>query len=130
MEKVIKPDDLFSIMEEKMRSAIPDYIKKLMLIQGFDSIVAIRKMTSDDIEYLETFAISDNYANKVPAGSDGKEFYGEYNVDRANFRIVRGQQKLITEMVEIAQSDFLRDMPKGIHSLSCIILIFYSLCTQ
>lgn len=99
---------LWKTFETKLKCSIPPYLKNLMELQGFDTVVAIKNLDDDDVAFLEEYGRSKEYGEyleKTDQQSNLKDFLGPYHVNQANFQILRGHKKLLKEIVKCASEE-------------------------
>lgn len=93
-------EELWQLIENKTNSLVPKYVQNLLKSKGFDNIIAITNMDMDDIEYLESYARSEEYLKKIPECADLTDFLGTYHDDQNNFEILRGHKKQLLQIIQ------------------------------
>lgn len=119
--------DFWEQIEGKLSTCIPTYIRNLMKIQGYDNIVSLKRMSKEDIDFLDDYGKSEKYEKRIPRDAEKADYYGS-SQDKNDFEIPRGHRKLFDEMIEIAQKIAFLSSKKGffIHSLILLIFFFYN----
>lgn len=93
VNRAYSTEELWQVIECTTNCKIPKYIQNLLKSRGFDNIIAIKNIDEDDIQYLESFAKSEEY--KVPMGADLKDYLGSYHDEQKSFQILRGHKKML-----------------------------------
>lgn len=115
--ETIESVEMWKDIEQNVKVGVPKYIQNLMESQGFDNIVSIKRMTQEDIDFLESFGKSEKYEKKIPKDANRAHYYGSA-ANKEDFEIVRGHRKLIEEIIEYAKKANFLSAKKGLF-ISC-----------
>nr|CAI5838954.1 unnamed protein product [Callosobruchus analis] len=99
-ENVLK---IFQSAESSLHFKIPEYIKNLLFLAGFESLALIATMTEKNIEELELYA-KEELKSIVPQ-KDYVKYYGStYKNYPEKFKFVIGHKKMLHLLIEFCKS--------------------------
>lgn len=99
-------DKFWSLIENELYCKVPQYLKVLLKLQGFDSVIAIKKLDDADIQYSDSFVRKQGYDSMCQC-LEFKDYYHHYLHNRENrhvfeneFEVLRGHKKLLKAIAE------------------------------
>lgn len=86
--------DFFVKTEERLKVSVPQFLKNMLKICGFDNELSFRNVTSSDLEELEHFARND--LPELITEDRYEEYYGPlYKNHPKKFKLLVGHKKLL-----------------------------------
>lgn len=86
--------NFWSFIESELHCKVPKYLQCLLHNQGFDSVVTIKALDDNDIEYLTSYVRKPD-AYLSPEFRDDFGDYYSMHASRETFEMLRGHQKLL-----------------------------------
>lgn len=89
----------WKLIESKM-GPVPNYVKNLLTIMGYENAISIKTINRDDIESFQKYLISDEMKLRVPKGSNLQDYYGVFWETPKKANLLPGHIKLIEQIAE------------------------------
>lgn len=103
--------DPYAAAEQFLDLEVPNYLKKLLTINGYNNATTIARICENDITEIESFA--KNTLPTIIEKQDFEQYYWIFHQNVDNFKIVNGHRKLI-----ILIADYFKSRMKTNDSLS------------
>lgn len=91
----------WSVIETKMGCIVPNYVRNILRLRGFDDAVSVSKITKDDIEALKHFA-KNSMNDMIPSNANRLDYYflAVYEKNPEAFEIAPGHVKLLESIID------------------------------
>lgn len=89
----------WQLIESKM-GPIPNYLKNLLKLMGYESAISIKTIERNDIDSFQKYLTSADMRKRVPANAQMEDFFGVRWETPENAIILPGHIKLIEQIVE------------------------------
>lgn len=87
-------DDFFLKIKEKLNIDVPQYIRNVLYISGYDNALSLSGFSGTDIIKIESFMKSDVQETLIPS-TERPNLFNIFSSDTQNFRILPGHKKLL-----------------------------------
>ncbi|KAJ6642128.1 hypothetical protein Bhyg_07074, partial [Pseudolycoriella hygida] len=91
-------EKFWDLLELKLGCSVPKYVQNILTLNGFDSVLSIKTITSDDIEYFRNYARSE-MNRRIPMNANLNDYYGSYSDTPTEFEFLRGHIRLLEQIV-------------------------------
>lgn len=110
-------DDWWTKTERILRISIPQYLKNLLTLTGYDNVLSLKSFKPEDIDELETFGRTEMelFCDSNKPQSD---YYGIYSKNKDNFKILPGHKRLLFGLVEYCGKLFEKNEASGLQEIS------------
>nr|XP_012235005.1 PREDICTED: uncharacterized protein LOC105679515 [Linepithema humile] len=88
---------MWHIIETGMGLKVPVYLKNIMRLEGYDTTIAIQKISADNIEELELFGRKEMH-KFIKKGEKYSDYFDKYYICPSEFRIPIGHKILLSEI--------------------------------
>lgn len=100
-DKLRKFDKFWRLIESALYCQVPEYLKILLIRQGFDSVIALKELDDVDIQHMESFVRKYGHGAQRDFGDFGDYYphFGNDPIFGKEFEVLRGHKRLLKEIV-------------------------------
>lgn len=88
---------MWHIIETEIGLKVPVYLKNIMHLEGYDTSIAIQRMSADTIKELELFGRTE-MLKFIKEGEKHSDYFDKYHICPSEFRIPTGHKILLSEI--------------------------------
>lgn len=99
---------MWHIIETEMGLKVPVYLKNIMRLEGYDTTVAIQRMSAEDIEKLKLFGRKEMLMF-IKKGEKCSDYFDKYYTCPSEFHIPTGHKILLNEIQKFVANKFSSD---------------------
>lgn len=88
---------MWHLIETGIGQKVPIYLKNIMRLEGYDTIITIQRMSADNIKELEHFSRTE-MLKFIKEGEKHSDYFDKYHICPSEFRIPTGHRVLLSEI--------------------------------
>lgn len=88
---------MWHIIETEIGLKVSVYLKNIMHLEGYDTSIAIQRMSADTIKELELFGRTE-MLKFIKEGEKHSDYFDKYHICPSEFRIPTGHKILLSEI--------------------------------
>lgn len=96
----------FTLLVQFFTLKIPIYMKKILILSGYDNIITLSKLNNEHICEIEEFMQNNFVANMMKENETIEQYLGIYKNSQKNFQFVSGHKVLLRTMSSYCKSEY------------------------